>query len=239
MNIISERSSACALDGVPLRRAMSTTLVGFLMLATTGAFAQDRGGVDPRGGTVRIYVSVATSAAAKVVAALKPHFPNLKIEFVRAGSVETVRRFVAERQAGRIGADLIHGADPGGFEYFAQKGWLDTRLAALAEVAAFRDGFYDKAAGWVALRATGIAQAYNTGLVKKVDVAATWRELAEPKWKGRIAISDPNRAGSSFSHIYAMWKMYGTDCIEKFAKKAALATPTESRAVDEDDVGRF
>jgi iron(III) transport system substrate-binding protein len=197
---------------------MSTAFVGFLMLATTGAFAQDRGGVDPRGGTVRIYVSVATSAAAKVVAALKPHFPNLKIEFVRAGSIETVRRFVAERQAGRIGADLIHGADPGGFEYFAQKGWLDTRLAALAEVAAFRDGFYDKAAGWVALRATGIAPAYNTGLVKKVDVAATWRELAEPKWKGRIAISDPNRAGSSFSHLYAMWKMYGTDWIEKFAK---------------------
>ena len=61
---------------------------------------------------------------------MNKHFPNLKIEFVRAGSVETVKRFVAERQAGRIGADLIHGADPGGFEYFAQKGWLDTRLAA-------------------------------------------------------------------------------------------------------------
>src|ERR1700681_2972319 len=96
------------------------------------SWAQDRASADPRGGTVRIYLSIATSAAAKLVTALKVHFPNLKIEFVRAGSVETVRRFVAERQAGRIGADLIHGADPGGFEYFSQKGWLDRRLAALA-----------------------------------------------------------------------------------------------------------
>jgi iron(III) transport system substrate-binding protein len=38
------------------------------------------------------------------------------------------------------------------------------------------------------------------------------------KWKGRIAISDPTRAGSSFSHLYAMWKMYGVDYIVKFAR---------------------
>lgn len=42
--------------------------------------------------------------------------------------------------------------------------------------------------------------------------------MADPKWKGRVAISDPTRAGSSFSHLYAMWKMYGVDWIERFAK---------------------
>ena len=68
------------------------------------------------------------------------------------------------------------------------------------------------------MRATGIALMYNTKLVKKDDLPKTWKELAEPKWKGRIAISDPNRAGSSFSHLYAMWKMYGADYLESFAK---------------------
>jgi iron(III) transport system substrate-binding protein len=200
----------------PTRRTVA--LAGATLLFANPSWAQDRASADPRGGTVRIYLSIATSAAAKLVTALKVHFPNLKIEFVRAGSVETVRRFVAERQAGRIGADLIHGADPGGFEYFAQKGWLDKRLAALALTADYRDGFYDKAAGWVALRATGIAPMYNTRLVKKEDLPKSWKELSEPKWKGRVAISDPNRAGSSFSHLYAMWKMYGADWIEKFAR---------------------
>jgi iron(III) transport system substrate-binding protein len=129
-----------------------------------------------------------------------------------------VRRFIAERQAGRIGADLIHGADPGGFEYFAQKGWLDKRLAAPDITKDYRDGFFDANAGWVALRATGIAPMYNTTLVKKENVPATWKELVEPKWKGRIAISDPTRAGSSFSHLYGMWKMYGAGWLEQFAK---------------------
>jgi iron(III) transport system substrate-binding protein len=187
-------------------------------LVASSARAQDAGAVDPRGGTVRIYVSLATSAMTRLVAALGKHFPNLKIDFVRAGSVETVKRFVAERQAGRIGADLIHGADPGGFEYFAQKGWLDTRLAALPLAQDYRDGFVDRGAGWVALRATGIALMYNTKLVAKDALPKTWKELVEPKWKGRIAISDPTRAGSSFSHLYAMWKMYGPEYLDKLAR---------------------
>jgi iron(III) transport system substrate-binding protein len=196
----------------------AAALMGALLFFASACWGQDRASVDTRSGTVRIYISVATSAAAKLVTALKQHFPNLKIEFVRAGSVETIRRFIAERQAGRIGADLIHGADPGGFEYLAQKGWLDKRPAASAITEKFRDGFFDEKAGWVALRATGIAPMYNTSLVKKESLPSTWSELNEPKWRGRIAISDPTRAGSSFSHLYAMWKMYGAAWIEKFAK---------------------
>jgi iron(III) transport system substrate-binding protein len=70
----------------------------------------------------------------------------------------------------------------------------------------------------VALRATGIALMYNTKLVAQDALPKTWKELIESKWKGRIAISDPTRAGSSFSHLYAMWKMYGVDYLDKFAK---------------------
>jgi len=189
-----------------------------LLAAVAPAVAQDAAPVDNRAGTVRIYVSLATSAMTRLVGAVNRHFPNLKIEFVRAGSVETVKRFVAERQAGRIAADLIHGADPGGFEYFAQKGWLDQRLAAASLTQAYRGGFFDQKAGWVALRATGVALMYNTRLVAKDGLPKTWKELTEPKWKGRIAISDPTRAGSSFSHLYSMWKMYGVDYIQRLAK---------------------
>jgi iron(III) transport system substrate-binding protein len=190
--------------------------LAFLAVALPAA-AQDAAAVDTRTGTVRIYVSLATSAMTRLVAAVNKHFPRLKVEFVRSGSVETVKRFVAERQAGRIAADLIHGADPGGFEYFAEKGWLDPRLAATSSQG-YRDGFFDRKAGWVALRATGIAPMYNTKLVAKDALPKTWKELTEAKWKGRIAMSDPTRAGSSFSHLYAMWKMYGVDYIAKLAK---------------------
>lgn len=178
--------------------------------------------VDPRSGSVRIYVSIATSAMKKLVLGLNRHFPNMKIEFVRAGSVETVKRFVAERQAGLVGADLIHGADPGGFDYFARQGWVDGSIASADVVKDYRDGFWDERAGWVALRATGIALMYNTGSVKNSDVPKTWKELADPKWRNRVAISDPNRAGSSFWHLYAMWKMYGEASLKAFGANGVM-----------------
>ncbi|HTH96384.1 MAG TPA: extracellular solute-binding protein [Stellaceae bacterium] len=187
----------------------------FLPLTQT-AFAASKLPADPRSGSVRIYVSLATSAMTKLVKQLGQHFPNMKIEFVRAGSVETVKRFVAERQAGLVNTDLIHGADPGGFDYFAQQGWIDGSIVTPALTKDYRDGFYDKKAGWVAMRATGIAIMYNTKNVKKADLPKTWKELADPKWKSRIAISDPNRAGPSFSYLYAMWKMYGPDYLKAF-----------------------
>lgn len=173
---------------------------------------------DPRSGTVMIYVSISTSAMKALVAALKPHFPNLDIQFVRAGSVETVKRFAAERQAGKVATDLIHGADPGGFDYFGQKHWLDPQLLEQVDLSKYPKGFYDKSQDWVAMRATGIALMYNTKLLKKDDLPKTWKELADPKWKGKVAIADPNRAGSSFTHLYAMWKMYGEDWLKAFAK---------------------
>ena len=62
-------------------RNLAAVLASALLLAANACFAAEGGAVDARSGTVRIYVSIATSAAAKLVAALKEHFPNLKVDF--------------------------------------------------------------------------------------------------------------------------------------------------------------
>src|SRR3954454_5093024 len=131
MNMLSSAASVRALV------AASTSAM--LLAVCSPALAQSA--VDARAGQTRIYVSLATEAVARLVAELKKPFPNLKIEFVRAGSVETVNRFVAERQAGRIFPDLLHVADPGGFDYFAERGWIDKRLAELPLADDFLPGF--------------------------------------------------------------------------------------------------
>jgi iron(III) transport system substrate-binding protein len=200
-----------------LRRVPASACFG-AVLATCLSPASAQSDVDTRSGQVRIYVSLATEAVSRLIAELKKPFPNLKIEFVRAGSVETVNRFVAERQAGRIFPDLLHGADPGGFDYFAERGWIDNRLAQLPAAENYRPGFVDRQSGWVALRATGIALMYNTKLLKQDELPKTWKDLLDRKWNGKIAISDPTRAGSAFSHLYAMWKIYGAGYLQGLAQ---------------------
>jgi len=206
-------------------RRLITTAAMLAMLPAVGMppAAGEQAAVDPQKGEFRIYVSLTTSKdMSLIVEAFNKRYPNIKVDWVRAGSVKTVARFVAERQAGRIFADLVHAADPGGFFYFADKGWVDKRLAQLPVTADYRAGFYDQEAGWVAMRATGIALMYNTNLLSKDEAPKSWKELADPKWKGKIAIADPTRAGSSFSYLYAMWKIYGVDYLTALGKNNVL-----------------
>jgi iron(III) transport system substrate-binding protein len=207
-----------------IRRWIETlATLSALLAACIPAASAEETSVDQRKGEFRIYISMTTSKDINLMMeAFNKHFPNIKVDWVRAGSVKTVNRFVAERQAGRIFADLVHAADPGGFFYFADKGWIDKRLAQLPLTDDYREGFYDKEAGWVAMRATGIALMYNTKLLKKEDAPKSWKELVDPKWKGKIAIADPTRAGSSFSYIYAMWKLYGVDYLKELGKNNVL-----------------
>jgi iron(III) transport system substrate-binding protein len=199
-----------------------TTLVAPLAISIAAASGEEAS-VDQRKGQFRIYISMTTSKDVNVMMeAFNKHFPNIKVDWIRAGSIKTVNRFVAERQAGRIFADLVHAADPGGFFYFADKGWVDKRLAQLPLTQDYREGFYDKEAGWVAMRATGIALMYNTQLLKKEEAPKSWRELVDPKWKGKIALADPTRAGSAFSYLYAMWKLYGVDYLKELGKNNVL-----------------
>src|SRR5262249_26215555 len=140
------------------------------------ARAQTSEPVDPRTGNVRINVSIATKAMTKLVNGLNQHLPRLKIGVRRAGAIDTGKPRVAEREAGLMSAGLVHSADPGGFDYFAQKGWIDRSLAELPLVKDYRDGFYATDAGWVALRATGIAIMYNSENVKASELPRSWKE---------------------------------------------------------------
>jgi len=210
-----------------LHRWIGTTamlaMLAALLAVSMAAAARAEASVDRRKGEFRIYISMTTSKDINVIVeAFNKHFPNIKVDWVRAGSLKTVNRFVAERQAGRVFTDLVHAADPGGFFYFADKGWIDKRLAQLPLTEDYRQGFYDKDAGWVAMRATGIALMYNTKLLKSEDAPKSWKELVDPKWKGKIALADPTRAGSSFSYIYAMWKLYGVDYLRELGKNDIL-----------------
>jgi iron(III) transport system substrate-binding protein len=41
---------------------------------------------------------------------------------------------------------------------------------------------------WIATRLNIFVAAYNTNLVKKEDLPKTWRDLLDPKWKGKLGI---------------------------------------------------
>ena len=52
-------------------------------------------------------------------------------------------------------------------------------------------------------------------LPKGVKVPTTWKELADPVWKGNIVTADPARSGTSYSILYGLREVVGEDTFKK------------------------
>jgi iron(III) transport system substrate-binding protein len=52
-------------------------------------------------------------------------------------------------------------------------------------------GFKDKDGYYFTLRATVNVIAYNTKLVSAAEAPGTWKDLLDPKWKGKLVTAHP------------------------------------------------
>jgi iron(III) transport system substrate-binding protein len=75
------------------------------------------------------------------------------------------------------------------------------------------DGYY---AVW---RASLSVMGYNTNLVKPDEAPKGYRDLLDPKWKGKLVKSHPGYSGTSLTGTFALEKVLGWDYFEKLARQ--------------------
>jgi iron(III) transport system substrate-binding protein len=71
---------------------------------------------------------------------------------------------------------------------------------------------------WYPTAVSPVAIGINTRLVKPDEEPKTWEDLANPKWKGQVAIGHPGFSGSAGVWVMAMEKLYGWGYMERLAK---------------------
>jgi iron(III) transport system substrate-binding protein len=71
----------------------------------------------------------------------------------------------------------------------------------------------------------------NTRLLTPDRYPRTWKDLADPKYKGEIILSNPALSGSAYSQIYQIWKLYGDTVLRGVAENAIFVA--SSTAVPE------
>ena len=52
---------------------------------------------------------------------------------------------------------------------------------------------------------------YNKNLVSEADAPKGWKDLLNPKWKGKIAFADPAKSGSAYTLLCTMITAFGKD----------------------------
>jgi len=71
---------------------------------------------------------------------------------------------------------------------------------------------------WTGFSARIRVIAYNTTLVKAEEAPQSVFELADPKWRGQVAVADP-RFGSTSFHVAALYAVAGDEKMDEFFRR--------------------
>src|SRR5689334_88456 len=199
----------------------AVTLVLLLLLPASSASAQDaRVEAAKKEGKVVWYTSLALPSAEKVAKLFEAAYPGIKVDVNRTGSERILSRVMQELQAGIRNVDVIHTSDAGHFVLLKNKSLLTKYTPAGVE--RFPAGFKDKDGYYYGLRATVNIIAYNTKAVTAAEAPRTWKDLLDPRWKGKMVTAHPGYSGVIATHVLALVHLYGWDYFKALAQNKLM-----------------
>ena len=205
---------------------MVQTLVAMVMIVSSAAVAaaQDAALVEAakKEGKVVWYTSLILPSAEKVAKLFEAAYPGIRVDVNRTGSQRILQKILQEQQAGIKNADVVHTSDAGHFVLLKDKKLL---LRYVPQgIDKFPAGFKDKDGYYFGLRATVNVIAYNTKAVSAADAPKTWKDLLDPKWKGKLVTAHPGYSGVISTHVLALVNLFGWDYFKQLAQNKVMIT---------------
>jgi iron(III) transport system substrate-binding protein len=141
-----------------------------------------------REGSVSWYTSTPVKAAQYIATEFERQ-TGIKVELLRTGGGEVIRRFQQEAAAGRFAADVITMSDMSAANDLARRGrFVPFRPMGFDKVI---PDAKDPAGNFIAQRLTMVGILMRTDKVAAADRPTTWSDLAAPKYKGMMVMADP------------------------------------------------
>jgi iron(III) transport system substrate-binding protein len=167
--------------------------------------------------TVTVYVSTDRVFSEPVLRAFEQR-SGVKVNAVydteETKSTGLANRLLAERE--RAQADVFWSNEPVRTLILKSRGVLAPyQSPAAADIPA---AFKDPEGYWTGFSARVRVIAYNKKLVPDSDAPASVLDLADPKWKGQVAMADP-RFGSTSFHVAALYVMLGDEKADDFFRR--------------------
>jgi iron(III) transport system substrate-binding protein len=203
-----------------MRKTYGFLLFALWTIGSSVALAQDAALVQAarKEGKVVWYTSLALPSSTAIAHYFENKYKGIEVEVHRTGSQRVLQRVMQEATAGIKNVDLIHTSDAGHFVLLKDKGQL---LQYTPQgVAGFPDGFKDKSGYYFGMRATLSVIAHNPKIVSEKDAPKTWKELLNPKWKGKMVSAHPGYSGIIMTHVLALVNLYGWDYFRDLSKNS-------------------
>ena len=165
---------------------------------------------------------------------------GLEVESITGRAAEVEAKIAAERRAGLRLEDVFLGSTATTGNLLKPAGMLtplDDKLI-LPEVndpSVWFNGqfpwFDPDHVGFAFSIYPGRAIAINTQLVKPGDIKS-WRDLLDPRWKGKMVLNDPTTGGAGQLSMVAMDRIMGWDYVKELAKAEPMIMSDQRQQMD-------
>jgi len=152
-----------------------------------------------------------------------------EVEYFRIGGVKLTERIEQEVRAGQVRCSVMDISIPGLMSTWARKGMLtqyDSPEAAHFPAHLRMPGF------WTPINALTLSMAFNADTIKPEEAPKTWEDLLDPKWKGKMTMSDALYSGAALHWYAALRSVYGKSFMEKLAKQDILVRNGSGETTD-------
>jgi iron(III) transport system substrate-binding protein len=183
--------------------------------AMTAHEAQLYAAAKPEGQLVWYVAQFSTETADTVAKAFSARYPGLGVQVGRTTGQLAFSRLTQDIRTGIAQCDVFSATDVGHQVWLKDNGHL---LRYVPENAAKLDPAYrdvDPDGYYHATSANPTVIIYNTRFLTEADAPKRWIDLADPKWRGKLALAHPGYSGSMGSWVVLMRKLYGWSFFER------------------------
>jgi len=166
-------------------------------------------------GELMLYASVSEGQIKAILTGFEKKF-GIKGTYLRLVSTPLIQRFVTANDAGSNEADVFLDSSPTAFEMYPQ--WFAPLNArSVPSVSKWPTKWLGEKK--VTVQTSAMVVQYNTDQVSRAGVPKTWSEVLDPKWKGKILLTDPRISNTYLGWLDAMERNLGKEFIRKLAKQ--------------------
>ncbi len=230
--------------------AFAATLAAFavvLGLAMTPATARADAVLDKlyqeakaEGGKVSMITAPSVTLRKEITDAFTKRFPGIELEILGMQVNEVVTKIRAEERAGVNSVDVILNGSTAATLYLKPAKLLRSLDPVIVSAEA-RDPtkWMDGGIDWVDSDKMAIAMMvialsnifYNNDLVKPGEITSD-KDLLDPKWKGKIAMNNPNLPGPTYVVFRHYYDIHGPDYIKALMNQNPVIVNDHRQLVD-------
>ncbi|MDR0439940.1 MAG: ABC transporter substrate-binding protein [Candidatus Accumulibacter sp.] len=176
-----------------------------------------------------VYTSMKESMIGGLKTAFTKKYPDIKIDFQSAGAGKLMAKIAAERESGKILADVLWTSEVP--DFYQLKGNKLLLQYTPTEIKSLLNPLPDYDGSFTAARLGTLGIAYNTRHIK--EAPATWDDLKKPAFKGAFGIANPALSGTAYMSVAVISKTFGWEFFEALRANGAKMGKGSGQVVDD------